>query len=174
MLSLTGVTSCGSVRQCPITKETTKIVYASHENSGIASQTRYEIVADSLIWELTEPRYGRHLRDVAKVERTEFETLVDLLSQIKFSAKDQHDTSSGGSGWGCGFENEQGLYLSFNNTYKLSGDYEEVIRLILSFADHHKPKGLKLYEEVKSQPHEQGQFGDFDQFPESLERFSVK
>lgn len=171
MLSLSGIAACGSMRPCPIMRGTTRIVYAEHENSGIASETRYEITADSLIWDFTEPRYDRHLRDVARYERHDFEALVEALSQVKFSARDADDHNSGGGGWGCGFYNEKGRYLTFNCQFKLSGDYKEVIRRILAFAREHKPEGLKLYDRLKAEPHEQGMYGDFEELPEALKTY---
>ena len=173
MLSLTGIASCVSLKPYPISMATTKIVYAEHANSGIASQTRYELTADSLIWDFTEPRYSRHLRDVAQVSGKDFEALVTALSTIKFSAKDKNDPSAGGSGWGCGFYDEKGRYLQFNDHFKLSGDYEQVIELIVTFAEQHKPEGLKRYDELKAQPHERGMYGDFDELPKELEIYLI-
>lgn len=173
MLSLTGLASCMSLKPYPITTGTTKIVYAEHANSGVASQTRFELSAESLVWDFTEPRYNRHLRDVTSYERQEFEALITTLSKVKFSAVDSHDYSSGGSGWGCAFYDAKGSYLQFNDTYKLSGDYEQVIRQILDFAQSHKPDGLKRYEALKAQPHEPGKYGDFETLPTELERYAV-
>lgn len=141
MLSLTGIASCGSLRTCPITSGTTKIVYSEHTNSGIAILTTYEIGRDSLVWERKEFRSGRHQREVAQYDAQDFEALVNALAAIQFSAKDANDASSGGSGWGCSFDNEKGRYLQFNDTYKLSGDYERVIDLIVNFVEDHQPKG---------------------------------
>ena len=56
MLSLTGIASCGSLKPCPITTGTTKIVYSEHTNSGIAISTTYEITRDSLVWDYNEYR----------------------------------------------------------------------------------------------------------------------
>ena len=60
-----------------------------------------------------------------------------------------------------------------NDTYKLSGDYEQVIRQILDFAQSHKPDGLKRYEALKAQPHEPGKYGDFETLPTELERYAI-
>lgn len=173
MLSLTGLASCMSLKPYPITTDTTKIVYAEHANSGVASQTRFELSIESLSWDFIEPRYNRHLRDVSTYEQQDFKTLITTLSKIKFSAVDSHDYSSGGSGWGCTFYDAKGSYLQFNDTYKLSGDYEQVVRQILDFAQSHKPDGLKRYESLKAHPHEQGLYGDFETLPTELERYAV-
>ena len=141
MLSLTGITSCGSLKSCPITTGTTKIVYSEHSNSGIAILMTYEIASDSLVWDYNEYREDLHLRDVVRYDAQDFETLVTALSTIRFSAKDAHDVSSGGDGWACSFDNGEGRYLQFNNTYKLSGDYEKVTDLIKQFVDAHQPEG---------------------------------
>lgn len=140
MLSLTGMASCVSMKPCPISTGTTKIVYAEHSNSGIATETKYEITADSLVCVFTDFRNDLHRRETNLVESKDFEALVTTLSQIKFSAKDLDDVSSGGEGWGCGFYNEKGRYLHFNNTFKLTGDYEQVIKLIQAFAEQHKKR----------------------------------
>ena len=147
MLSLTGITSCGSLKSCPITTGTTKIVYSEHSNSGIAILMTYEIASDSLVWDYQDFRNDRHLRDVARYDAQDFEALVAALSTIQFSAKDAHDYSSGGSGWGCSFDNEKGRYLQYNSTYKLSGDYEKVTNMIQQFIDAHQPEGLKHLDE---------------------------
>ena len=151
MLSLTGIASCGSLKPCPITTGTTKIVYSEHTNSGIAISTTYEIARDSLVWDYREYRNDRHLRDVVRYDAQDFEALVTALSTIRFSAKDAHDVSSGGEGWGCSFDNGKGRYLQFNSTYKLSGDYEKVTDLIKQFVDAHQPEGLKLLDEQEDE-----------------------
>ena len=152
MLSLTGIASCGSLKPCPITTETTKIVYSEHSNSGIAILMTYEIARDSLVWECKNFRNNRHLRDVARYDAQDFETLVTALSTIRFSAKDAHDASSGGSGWGCSFDNEKGRYLQYNSSYELSGDYEKVTDMIQQFINAHQPEGMKSLEELENEP----------------------
>ena len=174
MLSLTGITSCGSLRPCPITTGTTKIVYGEHANSGIAISTTYEITGDSLVWDYRELRNDCHLRDVARYDAQDFEALVTALSEIRFSAKDAHDYSSGGSGWGCSFDNEKGHYLQYNSTYALSGDYAKVTEMILQFAEAHKPEGLRLFDALKAEPHEKPTFGEFEELPEALKPYTVK
>ena len=151
MLSLTGIASCGSLKPCPITTGTTKIVYSEHTNSGIAISATYEITRDSLVWDYHEYRNGRHQRDVVRYDAQDFEALVTALSTIRFSAKDAHDVSSGGDGWACSFDNGEGRYLQFNNTYKFSGDYEKVTYLIKQFVDAHQPEGVKHLDELEDE-----------------------
>ena len=174
MLSLTGITSCGSLRPCPITTGTTKIVYSEHENSGIAISTKYEITEDSLVWDYTELRNGCHLTDAVRYDRQDFEALVSELSEIRFSAKDTHDVSSGGSGWGCSFYNDRECYFHYNDKFNLSGGYEKVTDAILQFVASHKPEGLRLFDQLKAEPHEGAMFGEFDQLPPPLHPFSIK
>lgn len=174
MLSLTGIASCGSLRPCPITTGTTKIVYGEHDNSGIAITTTYEITSDSLVWDYREPRNGCHLRDVAKYDAQDFEALVTSLSTIRFSARDTHDYSVGASGWGCSFDNAKGRYLQYNNKYKLSGDYRKVTDIILQFAETHKPEGLRRFDALKAEPHEKPMFGEFKVLPEALKPYTTK
>ena len=173
MLSLTGIASCGSLRPCPISTGTTKIVYSEHENSGIAIMTSYEITEDSLVWDYRELRNDCHLKDVARYDRQDFEALVTELSTIRFSAKDTHDVSSGGSGWGCSFYNDKECYFHYNDRFKLSGSYDTVTNAILQFVSNHKPEALKLFDELKSQPHATTTFGEFDPLPAPLEPYLI-
>ena len=92
MLSLTGITSCGSLKPCPISSGTTKIVYSEHETSGLAISMTYEITQDSLVWDYREPRNDCHLKDVVRYDRQDFEALVTELSTIRFHAKDTQET----------------------------------------------------------------------------------
>ena len=112
--------------------------------------------------------------DVARYDRQDFEALVTALSEIRFSAKDTHDVSSGGSGWGCSFYNEKECYFHYNNAFKLSGNYDTVTDAILQFVASHKPEGLRLFDELKSQPHEEATFGEFKELPPPLHPFSIK
>ena len=174
MLSLTGIASCGSLKPCPITTGTTKIVYSEFENSGIAISTKYEITQDSLVWDYTELRYNRHLKDAVTYNRQDFEALVTELSAIRFSAKDTHDASAGGGGWGCSFYNDKECYFHYNDAFILSGAYEAVTDAILQFVASHKPEGLRLFDQLKAEPHESAMFGEFEQLPEPLEPYLIK
>ena len=174
MLSLTGITSCGSLKPCPITTGTTKIVYSEFENSGIAISTKYEITQDSLVWDYTELRNNCHLMDVARYDHQDFEALVTALSEIRFSAKDTHDVSSGGSGWGCSFYNEKECYFHYNDKFNLSGSYETVTDIILQFVANHKPEGLRLFDQLKAEPHQDATFGEFEELPKALEPYLFK
>lgn len=126
---------------------TTKILYTKFSNSGIAISMTYEITADSMVWQYTEHRNSLCIRAVSRYDIQDFEALVAALSSIRFSAKDAHDISSGGSGWGCCFDNENGRYLQFNSSYNLSGDYEKVTDMILQFTEDHKPECQRLFED---------------------------
>jgi len=174
MLSLTGLVSCVSQNTCPIQMSTTKITFSEHSNSGLAISTTFEICEDSLVWSRMEPRYGWKLKDVLKCDKQDFKELLTALSTIQFSAKDTHDFSAGGSGWGISFENQKGSYFHYNNTFKLSGDHERVTQKINEYVEKHKPEGLILFDQLCAEPHERGIYGEFEELPEILKGYIVK
>lgn len=174
MLSLTGLASCMSLNTCPIQTSTTKITFSEHSNSGLAISTTYEICEDSLVWSRMEPRYGWRLRDVLRYDKQDFQELLTALSAIRFSARDTHDHSVGGSGWGVSFENQKGCYFHYNSKFKLSGEYERVTEIINEYIEKHKPEGLKLFDQLRAEPHEKGMYGDFEELPEALKAYTVK
>jgi hypothetical protein len=173
MLSMTGLASCIGLNTCPIQMSTNKITFSEHSNSGLLVSTTFEIYEDSLVWKRMEPRYGWKLRDVLDCDRQDFNELLTALSTIRFSAKDAHDHSAGGSGWGVSFENQKGRYLQYNSMFKLSGDYERVNEKISEYVERHKPKGLILFDQLRAEPHEPGMYGDFDELPDTLKTYLV-
>lgn len=173
MLSMTGLASCIGLNTCPIQMSTNKITFSEHSNSGLLISTTFEIYEDSLVWKRMEPRYGWKLRDVLDCDRQDFNELLTALSTIRFSAKDAHDHSVGGSGWGVSFENQKGRYLQYNSMFKLSGDYERVNEKISEYVERHKPKGLILFDQLRAEPHEPGKYGDFDELPDILKTYLV-
>ena len=138
----------------PISSETTKITYYHHTNSGIAISTKVEMNEDSLTWEYYEARTGLRLRDTSKFDKNDFTELVNELSLVHFSAKDAHDTSSGGDGYAIAFEQDAKQYFVYNDSYKLAGDYKKVESLILQFIETHKTECEKRMEELSKEPHE--------------------
>jgi len=174
MLSLTGLASCMGLNSCPIQMSTTKITFSEHSNSGLLISTTFEICEDSMVWSRMEPRYGWKLRDVSKCDKQDFNELLTELSTIRFSARDAHDFSAGGDGWGLSFENQKGRYFHYNDKFKLSGDYERVTEKIQEYVEKHKPKGLQLFDQLRAEPHEKGMYGDFDELPEALKAYIVK
>ena len=70
--------SCASVK-----KETTRIGYYHHTNSGEARYTSVTITPDSLIWNYSEARNGVKLRDVKKYNRTEclLKNMLKILTE---------------------------------------------------------------------------------------------
>jgi len=174
MLSLTGLASCMGLNSCPIQMSTTKITFSEHSNSGLLISTTFEICEDSMVWSRMEPRYGWKLRDVSKCDKQDFNELLTELSTIRFSARDAHDFSAGGDGWGLSFENQKGRYFHYNDKFKLSGDYERVTEKIQEYVEKHKPKGLQLFDQLRAEPHEKGMYGDFDELPEALKAYIMK
>ena len=172
------LTSCSQLRMksssCPISSKTTKITYSQYTNSGEAISTTTTILEDCLIWEYHEIRNNCHLKDSCRFERAAFEELIKDLSTIHFSAKDAHDYSSGGAGYGLSFEANADRYFSYNSSYKLSGDYDHVTSLIQQFIESHKTECELLFERLAKEPHEQGDFGEFMILPEELEKYRVK
>ena len=158
----------------PISSETTKITYYHHTNSGIAISTKVEMNEDSLTWEYYEARTGLRLRDTSKFDKNDFAELVNELSLVRFSAKDAHDTSSGGEGYAIAFEQDAKQYFFYNDSYKLSGDYEKVETLILQFIETHKTECEKRMEELSKEPHESRFFGEFETLPEELKPYEVQ
>ena len=57
--------------------------------------------------------------------------------------------------------------------FKLSGSYETVTDVILQFVSNHKPEGLRVFDELKSEPHEGAMFGEFEHLPQPLEPYIV-
>ena len=55
----------------------------------------------------------------------------------------------------------------------MSGSYETVTDVILQFVANHKPEGLRLFDELKSQPHATTTFGEFEHLPAPLEPYVI-
>ena len=45
--------------------------------------------------------------------------------------------------------------------------------VILQFVSNHKPEGLRVFDELKSEPHEGAMFGEFEHLPQPLEPYIV-
>lgn len=134
------VVSCHLTAKTPIKMETTKLVYTYYTNSGTAIVTKIEITRDSVLCDRKDYRQNLHQQNSVRLDGKDFDELISLLSTIKFSVKHIDDTSAGGSGWAYSFETTKGRYLYFNSSDKLSGRYEEVIKAISSFIEHHPIK----------------------------------
>lgn len=171
MISILSVFSCKG--SCPIKKETTKITYSRHTNSGIAIYTSVTLYPDHLVWGYSEARNGCSLRDSCSYDREEFDKLVSELSQIKFSAKDCDDHRSGGAGFGYSFETETKRYFYYNSLFKMSGDYEKAQGLIKQFISIHKTRCELLFDEYARKPHKRAEFGEFQELPEELIPYKV-
>ena len=167
------VPSPDKARRGPIKANTTMISYGYHTNSGIAISINYKIYRDSLVWDYHEYRNDCHLRDVVTYDGEDYEQLISSLSQVSFSAKDMHDHSAGGSGYGYGFAIGDKTYLSFNNTFKLSGDFQSVRTLISQFIETHPTQAESIFKNQAAQPHEKATFGEFETLPEDLEPYRV-
>ncbi len=158
--------SCASVK-----KETTRIGYYHHTNSGEARYTSVTITPDSLIWNYSEARNGVKLRDVKKYNRTEYQALIDELSGTTFFLSGSGDNSSGGDGFTFSFENESGYYLMFDQSQaKTRGSYQIVV-LITDFIENHPTRCEQLFKEYAKNPHRRGHFGEFDVLPKELEKY---
>ncbi len=151
----------------PIKANTTKILYTTYTNSGIAVNITYEISRGSLTWDYYDYREGHHLRDSVQVDAVDYDALVSALSQISFSAKDMDDVSSGGSGYSCAFKKGDKTYFHFNDTYKFKGDYQSAVSAIAEYVEKHPTQGetecgkcLKALNEEK-----------FHSLPKELEKY---
>ena len=158
----------------PIKKETTKISYNHHTNSGMAIYTTVELHPDYLVWDYNEARNKCHLRDTCRYSKEDFDKLVNELSKIQFSAKDNHDYSVGGEGYSYSFEVNAESYLYFDNSYQFSGDYHAVQDLIRRFIKSHPTQCEILFKKFSEMPHERGNFGEFKELPRVLQKYKVK
>lgn len=163
-----------STHRCPIKSNTTKIIFGQHTNSGIAIQSKHEISRDSIVWDYNEMRNGCHLRDVIANDGEDYDRLVSDLSQIKFRAKDMHDTSSGGSGFWYSFEIGSKSYFSFNNSFNISGDFDKLELLIAEYIKAHPTKAEELHKRLSLESHNRAEFGEFETLPEELEQYRLK
>ena len=174
IMSISTLASCANMESNPIKMATTRIVLSEHTNSGLAIHTSYDLTSDSLVWEYDEGRNSCHLTDVSKGCNKDFNELLRKLATIKFSVKDSHDYSVGGSGWGIFFENEGDRYLYYNDKFILSGDYQKVSETLREYIQNHQPEGLKIFKQCQAEPHERPMYGEFEQLPKTLEKYSVQ
>lgn len=158
---------------CPIKEGTTKISYSHHTGSGIAIYTSVDIYPDSLVWNYNEARNNCDLEDVCKYNRKEFEEMIQILSAVSFTIKEPASFPLGGSGFGYNFEDEEGCYLNFGRNYQLSGNYQEVYRVIQRFINSHKTECEKLFEQLSKKPHERAHFGEFKELPIELKKYQM-
>lgn len=172
MLSVFSTLSCTG--QCPVKMETVRITYSIYSNSGIAINTSYTILEESLAWDYSERRNGLVLYDVCKLNKQDFQDLIKALSAVKFHAKPNEIPTCGGGGWSCSFSDNEKRYLSMDDESELRGDYEEVLRLINDFISKHKPAGKQLFDKLSAQPHERGIYGEFEELPEALKKYKQK
>ena len=163
-----------SVHGCPIKSNTTKIIFGVYTNSGIAIQSRHEISRDSIVWDYYERRNGCHLRDVIANDGGDYDRLVSDLSQIKFRAKDMHDTSAGGDGYWYSFEVGSKPYYSFNSSFDISGDFDKLELLIAEYIREHPTEAEELFNRLSLEPHNKAVFGEFETLPEALEQYRQK
>ena len=137
MVAAVMTVSCRLTARTPIKMETTKIVYTYYTNSGTAVVTRIEITRDSMVYDRKDYRQNLQQQNSMKLDGKDFDELISLLSAIRFSVKNIDDTSAGGSGWAYSFETAEGRYMYFNSKDKVSGNYQEVIKLISQFIERH-------------------------------------
>lgn len=159
----------------PIKVSTTKITCKFHTNSGMARYSVYQIFKDSLVWEYFEARNHCHLKDLTKYGRADYDTLLKKLSKLRFSGTcNLKEISVGGAGYDHSFEENSNCYLHYNDSYRLSGEYQEVNNLITLFIEKHKTQCEILFEKYSSEPHEQALFGEFKNLPTKLRKYVVK
>jgi hypothetical protein len=140
----------------------------------MAIYTSVSLYPDRLVWGYSEARNGCSLRDSCQYDREEFDKLVSELAEIRFSAKDSGDHSTGGAGFGYSFETKAGQYFYYNRFSKMSGDYEKASALILQFIGKHKTQCEILFDKYARMPHKRAQFGEFEELPEELIQYKVK
>jgi hypothetical protein len=159
----------------PIKASTTKVTYKYHTNSGKARYSEYLIFKDSLVWDYYEVRNHCHLKDICKYDRSNFDKLIKELSEKKFSGTcDLREMSVGGAGFKYYFEKDSNCYLQYSDLYQLSGEYQEVDKLIKHFIETHKTQCEILFEKFSNEPHEHAHFGEFRSLPQELHKYVVK
>lgn len=124
-------------KRISIKSGTSQINYIEFTNSGIATQTKYELYRDSLVWDYQEMRTGKHERRSVGCSATDFAELLQSLSAVKLSVKDLHDTSSGGDGFAYVFFQDGKSYLSFNSSFDIKGDFDTFSSLISQYIKDH-------------------------------------
>lgn len=129
------------IKECSISRETTRIEYESHSNSGRAIYTSYRIERGFLIWEYRKARENYRLRDSVAYDVKDFDELVTNLSKIQFSIgiNEMKRMSVGGSGSSYSFSTDKGQYLDIDSSDEIHGD-KSVIMLIQQFIKNHHTK----------------------------------
>lgn len=159
----------------PIKVSTTKITCQFHTNSGMARYSDYQIFKDSLVWNYYEARNHCHLKDLCKYDRADYDTLLNKLSKLKFSGScNLKEICVGGAGYNYSFEENSQCYLNYNDSYLLSGKYQEVDYLLNHFIETHKTQCEILFEKYSKEPHEQALFGEFKNLPRKLHKYIVR
>ena len=133
------------------------------------------IFKDSLVWNYYEVRNHCHLKDICKYDRSNFDKLIKELSEKKFSGTcNLREMSVGGAGFEYYFEKDSNCYLQYSDSYQLSGEYQEVDKLIKHFIETHKTQCEILFEKFSNESHEHAPFGEFRSLPQKLHKYVVK
>ena len=103
---------------CLIKRETTKIIYRHHSNSGMCIYTTVEIYPDYLVWKYKELRNDCYLIDTCRYKKEDYDKLLKELSTIKFSAIHNKYHRIGGPGYSYSFEVDSVCYLRFDDSYQ--------------------------------------------------------
>ena len=159
--------------KCPIKKETTAIRYTVASNSGIGTQTEYDITPDSVTWRYIDYRNGFTLSDVVKHDKKDYDALIDILSQVEFKVhRDNSIPSTGGGGYAYAFFDSNGTYLNYGVVNNIaSGDNKTAEEAISQFLDTHRTTGEQAVKEAL----ENGMLHiDIEEFPETLVPYRVK
>ena len=158
---------------CRVKKETTKISYFHHTNSGAARYTSVGIGPTLLRWSYSEARNNVHMRDSVEYDEKEFNDLIDKLSKISFYIGEE-DRRLGGAGFSFSFKDNDDTYLSFDSSQISSEECQEVVNLIRQFISIHQTRCEQLFKKYASKPHKRAHFGEFDVLPQELEKYLVK
>lgn len=159
----------------PIKKGTCEIFFHYHTHSGLGISRSVTIYPDHLIWHYSEGRNECSLTDSIRYDKKEFEALITELSQISFKAEwSVESMMKGRGGSSFSFYDQSRCYFEFYSDYELSGDYEKVIRLIVSFANVHKTNCERLFERLSERPHQKAEYGEFEVLPKELRKYQHK
>ena len=158
-----------------ISPNTTKITYKRHTNSGIAIYTTYVITTDSLVWQYHEARNGCFLTDVCRYERRDFDALLKSMESLSITMSTKpYRPGYGGSGWSYSFADAEKNYLYYGKGSEIAGDNKEIESLIQNFIHNHMTEAQLLFNKLRSEPHERGEFGTFKELPEVLKMYSKR
>ena len=163
------------VESYTISPNTTKIEYHHHANSGIAIYTTYVITEDSLVWQYQEARNNCFLTDVCRYEKGDFDAMLKSMATLSITVTTKpYRPGYGGAGWSYSFSDAENKYLYYSNDSKIDGNNKEIDNLIQNFIQSHMTEAELLFNKLRFDPHERGEYGTFKELPDELKKYSKR